>query len=285
MSATPFKAEESGLLVVFMRPGAHVTLEEFHEWYDQEHVPLRIHRFDTFRSAVRYQVTSSSRHSADASSQVDSMEGTEWGAFYTISSNAVFSDPSYTSLRSQRSEREAELFTRLGLVDRRIYRLEYDSDLDPSLASFRAKTFGLTPQPSPDAPIYTVTNSVTMTNTTTQTEYNQWFQTEHIPLLAKAKGWRRSRRFVLIDNGVTGKDAKEGDAEKVPKVLGLHEWDVENPEQTDEFKAACTTEWRQRVLGEGAANLVTRERKTCRLYRGWDCVAAIQAQQAGKKSD
>ena len=116
---------------------------------------------------------------------------------------------------------EAELFTRLAIVDRRIYRLEYDSDLDPSITLPR-KRLGLKVQREQDAAKYVVTNSVDMVNEEAQGEYNRWFEEEHVQMLAKVPGWKRSRRFTLIDNGVNGRDAKEGHAEGVPKCLGLH---------------------------------------------------------------
>lgn len=277
MSSEQFKADESGLLVVFMDPGASVTLSEFHEWYDTEHVPLRIERFPTFRSAVRYSVTS---HTS-TSSGGEKVPETGWGAFYTVSSNSTFSDTSYTSLRSQRSEREAELFTRLAVVDRRIYRLEYDSDNDTSIAVER-KRLGLGVQTAQDTPRYLVANSVDF-QPGMQDEYNAWFEQEHVPLLAKIPGWRRSRRFTLLDNGITGTAAQGGEADSVPRTLGLHEYDNDAPESTPEFKAALDTPWRAKLVGEGNCNVVRRERKTCTVYRAWDPIAAIEAEQKSGK--
>ncbi len=221
MSSSPFKAEGSGLLVVFMSPGPNVTLEEFHEWYDTEHVPLRINKFTTFKSAVRYAVDATTLTPSAAKDGVEVPPVCEWGAFYTVSSNATFADPAYTGLRSQRSEREAELFTRLAIVDRRIYKLEYDSDLDSSITKER-KRLGLKVQRQADTPTRLVTNSVDMLNEDAQNEYNKWFDEEHAPLLSKVPGWRRSRRFTLLDNGVNGTQAKAGDAGAVPRCLGLH---------------------------------------------------------------
>lgn len=212
-----FKSDESGLLLVFMNPGPTVSLEEFHEWYDNEHVPLRINRFSTFRSAVRYSVSSTTY-----SSQIQSEKGpeSEWGAFYTVSSNSTFSDPSYTSLRSERSERETELFTRLAIVDRRIYRLEYDSDSDPNISK-GGKKVGLGVQKASDTGKYLVTNSVDMKQGWEE-EYNKWFEQEHVPMLSQVSGWKRSRRFTLIDNGVNGTAAQPQLAEAIPRTLGLH---------------------------------------------------------------
>ena len=221
---TQFKPEDSGLLVVFMSPGPSVSLSEFHEWYDTEHVPLRIQRFGTFRSACRYAVTSTALHPPTA-------EATgEWAAVYTISSNAVFAQEGYTRLRSERSAREAELFTRLALVDRRIYRLEYDSDLDANIDVERLK-LGLDVQKAKDTPGYLVTNSVEM-KPEMQDEYNRWFEQEHVPMLSKVRGWKRSRRFTLIDNGINGTQAKPGMADNVPGCLGLHGTSFRPPDST-----------------------------------------------------
>ncbi|CDW97498.1 hypothetical protein [Sporisorium scitamineum] len=274
MATSPFKAEDSGLLLVFMQPGPQVSLDEFHEWYDNEHVPLRIHRFTSFRSAVRYAVTSTTFTPSSAVAPKD----TTWGAFYTVSSNATFADTAYTSLRSERSAREAELFTRLAIVDRRIYKLEYDSDMDERIKVER-KRLGLGVQREEDTGRYLVTNSVDMKDEV-QEEYNRWFEEEHVPMLSKVKGWKRSRRFTLIDNGVNGTQAEKGMAKGVPKCLGLHEYDNDTPEDTQEYKDACSTQWRSDILGPNNANLIRRERKICKIYRAWDPIAAIEADKS-----
>ncbi|SPO22277.1 uncharacterized protein UTRI_00955 [Ustilago trichophora] len=260
-----FRPNEPGLLVVFMEPGELVNLTEFHEWYDSEHVPLRIERFPTFRSAVRYSVPNTTLSPIQGNAP-----GSSWGAFYTISDNSVFSDSSYTNLRSQRSQREAELFTRLAIIDRRIYKLEYDSDWDDNIKMDRKK-LGLKVQTQKDTPRYLVTNSIDIKDEWKQ-EYDTWFQEEHVPMLSKIKGWRRSRRFTLVDNGVNGREAKPSDADNVPKVMGMHE-------ESAEFKAATNTPWRTKVMGENNSNVIRRERKVCTLYRAWDPIAALNADQ------
>lgn len=272
-----FVAGESGLLAVFMDPGARVSLREFHEWYDNEHVPLRVERFATFRSAARYAVTSSYSSSAHAG---EKGPPSGWLALYTVSENDTFAHEAYTSLRTQRSEREAELFTRLAIVDRRIYKLEYDSDAHPELlASVQGRstsTVGLNAQPAAEINPYIVTNSVDMVDADHQTKYNTWWEEEHVPMLAAIPAWRRSRRFVLLDNGVTGVKA-EGDAHlrAIPRTLGLHEYAADGIEDTPQYKAACSTEWRLRVLGPSAVHLERRERRACHLYRAWDPTAAL----------
>ncbi|SNX82783.1 uncharacterized protein MEPE_01489 [Melanopsichium pennsylvanicum] len=284
-----FKSNESGLLLVFMEPGCEVTLEEFHEWYDNEHVPLRIERFPTFRSAVRYCVKETTLFPNDnqGSQENDIVEmppKSSWGAFYTVSTNTTFCDPAYTSLRSERSEREAELFTRLAIVDRRIYKLEYDSDEDVNNNNeiqMNGKKIGLAVQTAKETPRYLIANSVDMKSPELLQEYNKWFEQEHVVLLSKIPGWRRSRRFTLLDNGVNGTNAKKQDAKSVPSTLCLHEYDNDSPEETPEFKLACSTQWRTKVIGgEQNQNILRRERKVCSIYRAWDPIAAIRSQNS-----
>lgn len=119
------------LLLVFMQPGSEVTEEEFHgelthclhhinklehrtDWYATEHIPIRVESLPEFRTAARYKA----------------IDGTtpKFAAMYTISDSSVFSNPAYTSLRENRSEREADIIKRLDVLDRRVG-LTYDHDV------------------------------------------------------------------------------------------------------------------------------------------------------------
>lgn len=53
------------------------------------------------------------------------------------------------------------------------------------------------------------------------------------------------------------------------------EYEEQGIEQTQEYKAACSTEWREKVIGKNGENVIRRERKTCTLYKAWDPIAAI----------
>jgi hypothetical protein len=76
------------------------------DWYTDEHIPLRTQKFASFRSAARYRA-------------IDGI-APKFAAMYTVSDLATFSDPAYTALREQRSERETELTGRLSVIDRRV---------------------------------------------------------------------------------------------------------------------------------------------------------------------
>ncbi|KAJ1034608.1 hypothetical protein NDA18_001464 [Ustilago nuda] len=257
-----------------MQPGSAVTLAEFHEWYDKEHVPIRIERFGAFRSAARYCVTSSRYFSHDLCARVADVR---WAALYTVSSTITFSDRSYVALRSQRSQREAELFSRLSVIDRRIYKLEYDSDWDATITTPRIK-IGLSAQKSKDTGGYLVADSVDV-NAERQQDYNVWFDKVHVPMLSRLRGWKRSRRFILIDSSVTGKDAKDADAKGIPPTLGLHEYEEEGIQETEEYKQACRAGWSESVAANSDENILRGERKTCTLYKAWDPIAALQEEK------
>ena len=154
-----------------------------------------------------------------------------WAALYTISSNDIYNQPSYTTLRSNRSPREAELLSRVSILDRRIYKLL--SDTDSSSDSLRARKAD---ESEKEAKVIVAT-SVTLVDEEAQTAYDEWYEKEHVPLLQKVPGWKRTRRFLLVDALINGKQAEKdnADGKKVPVCLGLHG----ELQQAKRFLALC----------------------------------------------
>ncbi|KAG0149148.1 hypothetical protein CROQUDRAFT_351198 [Cronartium quercuum f. sp. fusiforme G11] len=121
---TPIKRpNHQAFLWVLTEPGQAVDLEEFHgkkthqatlttlkrwgdmvgsDWYNNEHVPLRMSSFPEFLTGARYLA-------------IDSQQPT-FSAFYNISSMSLFQQPNYTDLRVHRSSRHASLFNRIWLI-------------------------------------------------------------------------------------------------------------------------------------------------------------------------
>lgn len=270
------------------------------DWYDNEHVPLRTQHFPTFRSAARYSVTSN----LVVSPEVDSVPSlqTGWAAVYTISSLALFNDPAYAALRTKRSKREAELLGRIASLDRRIYRLVYDSAAAGAKDVSRTEDIApanVEPAPAGEAAPCIVCTSVTPAEGN-KAAFDEWYEKEHAPLLAQVQGWRRTRRYELVDALIVGSAAAKdnADARQVPKCLGLNgelrilrlirnrllidalkhtEWDSPAFEQTDKFKQLMKTPWRERIVNENGGT-PCRERKVLSLYRAWDPVAASKEQ-------
>jgi len=118
-------SEPTGFLAVWANPGPtdtavpgsdakHPSPEEFSDWYDNEHVPLRT-ALPNFYSAARFKAL------PGPASALPTAAHREWLALYDVSSTAVFSDPSYAILRANRSAREAGVVGRTALLDRRMY--------------------------------------------------------------------------------------------------------------------------------------------------------------------
>ncbi|PWN39889.1 hypothetical protein IE81DRAFT_326062 [Ceraceosorus guamensis] len=277
---TDYKAEDQGLLLVFSDPGKHVSLEEFHDWYDNEHVPLRTSRFAEFLSAARYSVSSSvysngtSHSAADANANANASKtfDSRWAAIYSISSNDIFNQQRYTSLRANRSEREAKLIGRIGVLDRRIYRLVWDSAQGASASSAARPA---APESSSDAAPIVVLTSVHLASSEKAKEYEQWYDEEHSALLAEVPGWKRTRRFELVDAVINGKDTVQGDADRVPRVLAMSEYINPAFASSAEFQHATSTPWRNKV--NSSEYIVTRERRVCEIYKAWEPEAALKA--------
>jgi len=98
-----------GFLAVFSGPGTNVTIDEFQDWYDNEHIPLRLNHLHSFLTCARYSASDSLLPS--------------WISLYDVDDTSTFQDDSYTSLRANRSLREADLMNRLELLDRRVCEL------------------------------------------------------------------------------------------------------------------------------------------------------------------
>lgn len=88
-------------------------------------------------------------------------------------------------------------------------------------------------------------------------ELKKWYEEEHVPLLQKVPGWRRTRRFVTsyLDLESGHKTEKE--------YLALHEYGPQNGLGGPEFKAAITTEWCDKIYKDVVKD---RKRRAYELY-------------------
>lgn len=226
-----------GILFVYSEPGSAVSDEEFNDWYDNEHVPLRL-PIPGFNSWSRWVAADGERPT--------------YGALYDLSSTAVISEPPYASLASTRSEREAAIIPRLALLDRRTYTL-----VEPVHPPKAGDAYDVR-KPGPYASIVEIE-----VKPDAEDEFNKWYEEEHIPMLAKVPGWVRSRRFVLEFAGATGSEAKEG---QPPKYMAIHEWEVPAAFETTEFKEATSTPWMEKIKQTA---VVDARRRVFKFVRSW----------------
>jgi pimeloyl-ACP methyl ester carboxylesterase len=88
-------------------------------------------------------------------------------------------------------------------------------------------------------------------------ELRKWYEEEHVPLLQKVPGWRRTRRFVtsyldLQSNSTLQKE-----------FLALHEYAPQNGLGGPEFQTATTTQWCDKIYKDVVKE---RKRRTYDLY-------------------
>lgn len=221
-----------GMLYVTMQPKPGLCLDQFHEWYNNEHGPTRLRLPHIFSNGLRYRAT-------------DSMEPTFLAAYDVTSMNHLVT-PVYTTLRANRSPREAETISQVD-VKRDFFDLVYTkqaqdyvpieslSDEEAEGAVLVQVDVTLTGAPEAEAAVY------------------KWYQEEHFDMLSRVPGFRRSRLFrsSQIEPGVP------------VKHFALHEYYKTNGLGGPEHKASMSTKWREEVFDKYIAN---KGRRTYELF-------------------
>ena len=156
-----------GLFLAYSDPGS-VPEAEFHDWYDNEHLPARL-TVPGFASAARYQAA-------------DGLKP-PWLAVYEIEPGTLDS-PAYKALYAHNSDREKSILARLATLERREY--ELISDERPAA------------RPSADGPAPAILAVSMSVPAGTEDDMTAWYTQEHIPMLLAVPGWQRARRYRMI---------------------------------------------------------------------------------------
>ncbi|KAF2728761.1 alpha/beta-hydrolase [Polyplosphaeria fusca] len=221
-------APTPGILYVTMQPRDSLPLAQFHDWYNNEHGPNRL-RLSFCRNGFRY------RASDISSSQAASETHPEWMAIYDIDDMDYLTQDVYTRLRKEpvQSQRERDTMKHIK-VDRRFYDFleEWRDENEYQTGEYIPKELedvrnegkgnvmihvGFTLHPGQDK----------------EEELEKWYTEEHVPLLMKVPGWRRTRRFVT-----SHLDLQDG---KPKEFIALHEYAPENGLGGPEFQVATST--------------------------------------------
>jgi hypothetical protein len=83
-------------------------------------------------------------------------------------------------------------------------------------------------------------------------DYHSWYLEEHIPMLLKVPGWRRIRRYELVEGHAL-------------RFMALHELETLDVFDHEAHKASISTPWRLRV----AEYITARERCVFQLLRAF----------------
>ncbi len=196
----------AGKAILFSEMTPDASFEnDFHHWYDTEHIPIRM-KCEGFVSGQRYK--------SDA--------GPGYLAVYEMTDLAALKTPDYTKVKTQPSDQTRWMLQNVKGFTRYLGNEIHRSAKDESAI---------------DAPIlYAVWFNVPQNRAS---EFNDWYETEHIPLLMKAQDWRMVRRFHITD----------GEPETWSH-LALHYLTSKDALQSPEREAARKTAWRDKLAAE-----------------------------------
>ena len=187
-------------------PSPRLPLEEFHEWYDEEHIPNRLDHFKEFLSGARYRAIQ-----GPGQSQVHSVNGS-WLALYTVDSPAIFASGAYKDLRISRSAREKDVMTRIQRLTRRTGQV---------IGTLRGqeKTTGFKPgRPSGWVITHGIDTRVDGTATDKIISWAAHIEQEAAKYRGIEEGWARTLIVLVLESGIShfGVNVDADDQIKMP---------------------------------------------------------------------
>ncbi|KAL1596417.1 hypothetical protein SLS60_009063 [Paraconiothyrium brasiliense] len=234
-----------GILYVTMQPKEGLPPAQFHDWYNNEHGPGRL-RLSFCQNGFRYRA-----NDLPVSSSTGTEEQPEWMAIYDIDDMDFLTKDVYTCLRKApvQSQRERDTMKKIH-VDRRFYDVVVGDE-------WKADDFKVLEevQNEGEGNVLVAVYLSLKDGEGKEEELAKWYREEHVPLLSKVPGWRRTRRFVT-----SYLDLQEG-REKV--YLALHEYAPQNGLGGAEFKKATSTVWNDKIYESVVAS---KRRRVYDLY-------------------
>jgi pimeloyl-ACP methyl ester carboxylesterase len=167
-------------------------------------------------------------------------------AIYDIEDMNYLTQESYTRLRKAPVQHQRERDTMKQIhVDRRFYDAVGQEWLAPHLAKLEdVRSEG-------EGNVMVAVFFTLREGDGKEEELSKWYREEHVDLLQKVPGWRRTRRFVT-----SYLDLQEG---KKKEFLALHEYAPENGLGGEEFQRAVSTEWKDKIYSDVVAEKRRRE--------------------------
>lgn len=227
---------QRGILYVTMQPASDLAPAEFHDWYDNEHGPLRL-RLPFIENGFRYRATD-----LDGPGKGKA----EWMAIYDATDMDEFNAESYLALRGPpvQSQRERDIRPHVA-IDRRSYDFVSERKADGFVKLDEVRNAG--------QGNVMISASFKVKPGKSGEEIDKWYNEEHIDMISKVAGWRRTRRFVTA--AIDQKDDVE--------YLALHDFAPQNGIGGKEYEAATSTPWTQEIL----SNVISeKNRRIYELY-------------------
>lgn len=175
-----------GILYVTMQPKPNLSVDQFHDWYNNEHGPNR-NRLPCVENGFRYRATDLEKVGGTGS---DSMP--EWLACYDITDMDDLNREPYISLRTDavKSQREKDTMAEIK-VDRKLYDLVGEKVKKEDF--FRIEDMGNVDRVAEGNVLVSVL-SVVFAGEKDQLE--KQYEEVLVPEVEKIAGWKRTRRYV-----------------------------------------------------------------------------------------
>ena len=202
--------------------------DEFNDWYDGHHSPSHVQGVPGFISAMRYQ----------------SPGGPQFLAVYELSGPEALEHEEYKKRKLTPDSPTYEMLKSVSGFTRYI-----------AAEQFTLGSNGAVETPLDAAVIFCALFTVPMES---RSEFEEWFDTEHAPMLQQNAGWLFSRRFDIVDQN------PEPHTHLIIHYLSGAEA-LEAPERA----AASDTEWRNKLATEPWFNptVVTYLRRNKRFLK------------------
>jgi hypothetical protein len=191
-----------------MTPGTDWE-DRFNSWYDEEHIPIRM-KVDGFVGAQRYRRT----------------DGPGYLAIYDLTDAAVLGTPQYQEIKQNPSEQTAWMLRSVTGFTRYTGRLiGWQARPGVDDAGMLASAFAY-------SVLFTVPEE-------REAEFNDWYDSEHVPLLLGNEQWLGCRRYRIVDG-----------APDTFTHLAIHHLADLSALEGPERAAARATEWRAKLAAE-----------------------------------
>ncbi|KIM43844.1 hypothetical protein M413DRAFT_443724 [Hebeloma cylindrosporum] len=231
-----------GFLAVSSQPSSQLPLEEFHAWYEEEHIPLRLNHLQSFLTGARY-------YAVDGK---DNRPG--WMAMYDIDDTRTFGDESYTGLRKDRSQREASVMGRLDVLIR----------ITGEVVGVWGAEEGETGRSTTGLKLGKPSGCVVTHNLELHGNIVEEWAEETAKEAGKVEGWVRLRVVKVLESGKTKMGAAvkldEGD---VARYFVVHEFEDEDLKATKALREQLAT----------FAKVQVGDWRIWKLYKAYPCIA------------
>jgi hypothetical protein len=184
--------------------------DEFNDWYDTEHLAERL-RIPGFVNGVRWIGADNPRLSL---------------AIYDLDSLAVLQKPEYRAVSPENFSPWAKRML-LGKCTR--------------VCRFNCEQMGRGDQVAPDAAGGLLVYAMNVVPEA-EAEFNEWYDTEHLPRLAAVPGAMLARRFRSVAPGIAGAGAH--------KYVAVYHLTTADVCKSPAWKEAAMTSWTKKMLGQ-----------------------------------